>query len=484
ELRGLALEDVHGRVDEIAAASAEDLRVIEGSETITLEQAFTQPDGTRRWFQTRKLPLRTPTGEMQCLAIALDVTDVKQTEEQLRQAKEQAEQANEAKSQFVATMSHEIRTPLNSLLSSVQELSSATISAEQAEPLQIIEQAGEHLLTLVTKVLNFSRLSSGRIVLDYAPLDPGAMVKETLKWAAKGAQAKGLALAMELPESLLQPVMGDAVQLRQVLVNLTSNAIKFTSQGSVTLSYTQHENAEGRLVSRFDIRDTGPGITPEQQRSIFEPFVQGESRPNRRHEGAGLGLAICTHLVEAMGGSLHVESQLGVGSTFGFTVPLPPASNASLTTMSTRSHPRLESPLSVPVKPASGRSEVLVVDDNALNRQVLARLLKRAGYTIAFAEDGAEAIRAVKGGAFDLVLMDLWMPEIDGLQATRTIRSLSGHAAMTPIVMLTADATPEMRQQCEAVGASAFMAKPFRNRQLLELVARLTKTTHGASPHM
>lgn len=197
-----------------------------------------------------------------------------------------------------------------------------------------------------------------------------------------------------------------------------------------------------------------------------------------------MGLAICTHLVEAMGGSLHVESQLGVGSTFGFTVPLPPASNASLTTMSTRSHPRLESPLSVPVKPASGRSEVLVVDDNALNRQVLARLLKRAGYTIAFAEDGAEAIRAVKGGAFDLVLMDLWMPEIDGLQATRTIRSLSGHAAMTPIVMLTADATPEMRQQCEAVGASAFMAKPFRNRQLLELVARLTKTTHGASPHM
>ena len=288
DLRGHHVEALHPRAEEVALYGEGDQRVIDEGVKVTQEQSFTPPDGSRRWFQVTKLPLRTPSGEMQCLGIAVDVTALKRTEAQLRQAKEEAESANEAKSRFVATMSHEIRTPLNSLLSSAQELSSSPISVDQAELVTIIERSGDHLLQLVNKVLDFSRITSGRVELASEPFDPVALLNEAKQITAPAALTRGLELKLERPDAWTGPLLGDPTQLRQVLVNLAGNAVKFTEEGSVRLTFRQREH-EGRLLSRFEVRDTGPGVREEQRRAIFEPSSRATTSSTDATRGRASG---------------------------------------------------------------------------------------------------------------------------------------------------------------------------------------------------
>jgi CheY-like chemotaxis protein len=354
------------------------------------------------------------------------------------------------------------------------------LNEEQRDYLSTMSESAESLAALVNDVLDFSRIEAGRLDLDRQPFALSAAVDAGVSGCLPLARRKNLDVQIVIDEDVPSVVIGDRLRLRQVLANLTSNAAKFTDHGEIRLSIVR----VGTLL-RFDVTDTGPGIAADSRERVFEQWVQADASTTRRHGGSGLGLAICKQLVELMGGQIGLESEVGRGSRFWFTIAVEFAPEQR---EAPEPEPMAAPEVAEPARAATCRQaddatlgHVLVVEDNAVNRKVAVALLKQIGYTCEIAEDGIEAVEAIeKGGHFDAVLMDCQMPRMDGYEATDEIRRLDAGRCI-PIIAMTASATSSDRERCLAVGMDDYVTKPV-NRQTLEEVLESLIFTAAASP--
>ena len=391
---------------------------------------------------------------------------------ELGEARAAAEAANVAKSAFLANMSHEIRTPLGAITGLAYLMKRTPVTVQQADWLAKIEASGQHLLEIINAVLDLSKIDAGKIVLEEVDVSVGAIVANVASILAERAQARNLRLAVETSD-LPHQVLGDTTRLQQALLNLAANAIKFTEAGVVTLRAMGGEDAGESMVVRFEVQDTGIGIDPESLPRLFSAFEQADNSTTRKYGGTGLGLAITRHLARLMGGDVGAHSEPGGGSTFWFTARLRKATRDSLA-----SAPVAGTAEATLVR-ACHSCRLLVVDDEPISRHVTQELLQAVLPAIDVAGSGAEAVELAGANAYDLILMDVRMPGMDGLEATRRIRSIPGAAAI-PIIALTANAFTSDKARCLAAGMNDFIAKPINpDGMFATLVKWLSREPEG-----
>jgi len=377
-----------------------------------------------------------------------------------------ADSASRAKSEFLANMSHEIRTPLNGVLGTLELLAESELKPAQREWVDTVRSSGTHLLTLLSDVLDVSKIEAGKVVLEHAPFDLRRLLVELQRHFAPTAAAKGLSLACDVASDVPSALVGDATRVRQVLFNLVGNALKFTERGVVTLCGIARQHIGDQLELELRVRDTGIGIAPERLDAIFDKFTQADASTTRRFGGSGLGLSIARDLARLMGGDVRVHSELGRGSEFVVTLRV------------ARAAEHADAGLNAPLRPGL---RVLVAEDNPVNWRVTQALLEKLACSTSHAATGAEAVRAAQAHAFDVILMDCQMPELDGFEATRAIRAAPGPNARTPILALTANALAGDEQRCHAAGMDDYLAKPVRREELEALLAKWTQRAHAHS---
>ncbi len=389
----------------------------------------------------------------------------------------EAEAAAKLKADFLAVMSHELRTPLNGILTMAEVLGRSSLDEEQKRQLAAIAESGHMLLNIVSDVLDLSRAEAGRMTLSPKPLQLTRLLEDGLALWRLRAHEQGLDFRTGIAADVPATIAADETRLRQILFNLLANALKFTEKGSITV-HVGRTTGDGRALLRFSVADTGIGIAERDAERIFDRFAQVETRPARRRDGAGLGLAIVKDIVAVMGGEIGVESRLGEGSTFWFTIPLVEVEVEAETEPDRNGAPPLRD--TAPGRSSGPCPRVLVADDNRINRAVLEALLAPLEAELVAVRDGAEAIAAVRDASFDLVLMDVRMPGIDGITAMRRIRRLAGGAEV-PIIALSASGSPEDEATCLAAGADAYLSKPIDSASFYRLVERfIGGAEHGA----
>jgi PAS domain S-box-containing protein len=404
------------------------------------------------------------------LCFVLDISERKKMEDQLVVARLGADAAAQAKSQFLANMSHEIRTPLNGILGLSCLIEEESIPDDLRPMMSLIRTSGEVLRRVLDDVLDFSKIDSGKLELVEEPFDLAACLRWSFQLFRDAAMEKELDCRLHMDCRLPAHVSGDAVRLRQVTGNLMSNAVKFTRRGSIDMEahLVAPASPNGRHVIRVLVRDTGIGIPEDRIGRLFQSFSQVDSATNRSYGGTGLGLAISRRLVEMMGGAIRVESQVGVGSTFEFTFTAGAADAPK---------PVTEQILNTDFTGV----RVLVAEDNRINQMVTTRMLQKMGCQVDVAADGAAAVRSVENKRYDIVLMDLLMPEVDGTEAAKRIRRMAGARSAIPIVALTASASPEMRLQCLEAGMNDFLAKPMELQALCRVLDRWCRRPSATS---
>jgi signal transduction histidine kinase/ActR/RegA family two-component response regulator len=435
---------------------------------VEFEYERLMPDGATRWYSTVVCPIRrwTPNGRPRFSFILLDVTARKAAEGALEQARREADAASAAKSNFLANMSHEIRTPMTAIMGFSDLLADPGRSdAERAEWVAVIRRNSRHLLALINDILDLSKIEAGRMTLETVGCDVAQIVGEVATLMRPRAAAKGILLNVDLRPPLPACVRGDPLRLRQVLVNLVGNAIKFTQAGEVALAVSCVQ-AAARPELRIEVRDTGVGMTSKQLSKLFRPFTQADDTTTRKFGGTGLGLSISSRLVTLMGGTIAVESEPGLGSTFHVRVPVSEAGSTPASSSSARTVAALSGDASASV-PAGAR--VLLVEDSPGMQRLLQMLLRRAGLDVALAVNGRVAIERATAERFDLVLMDMQMPEVDGYCATAELRR---RGMTVPIVALTAHAMGGDREKCLAAGCTDYLTKPIDPAHLFQVVAR------------
>jgi PAS domain S-box-containing protein len=383
---------------------------------------------------------------------------------ELAVAKQAAEAANIAKSAFLANMSHEIRTPLVAITGMAYLIRRSQVTPQQAEWLTMLEAGGQHLLELINAVLDLSKIDAGKLVLEEGDVSVGRIAANVASMFFERAAAKHLKLLVET-QAVPRALLGDAPRLQQALVNYAANAVKFTDSGSVTLRALCVEDNPSNALVRFEVQDTGIGVAPAALPRLFSAFEQADNSTTRKYGGTGLGLAIVKQLARLMGGDVGVESRPGLGSTFWFTARL--RKNAQPGAV----HAVQESSAQAELTRSHAGARILLVDDEPMNREVTLELLRSAVPNVDVAQDGNEAVKLAALRVYDLILMDVQMPGMDGLEATRRIRSLPA-GADTPIIALTANAFAEDKARCLAAGMDDFLAKPFHPDSLFRTLVK------------
>ena len=436
-------------------------------------------DGSSVWVRCRGLAVRNERGEpIRLLGCHTDVTALKRAEEdlqrqaaELRDARDAAERANQAKSIFLANVSHEIRTPFNAVIGTTELLGDTGLTPVQHEHLDAIRESAEALLDIINDILDFSKIEAGKLVSEQVPFRLRDRLENLVKSLAPRLHGRPVAMVSDVAPDAPDALVGDARLLRQVLANLLSNAIKFTARGEIVLHVRRQELTDDAVTLEFAVADTGIGIPQDKQRVIFEEFVQADASTTRQYGGTGLGLAIASRLAGVLGGSIGLESEPNRGSTFHFTARFGLGAAGAVET------PRDRDPI-VALRPL----RVLLVEDSVANQRVATGMLEKMKHTVRVVIDGAAAVEACAAERFDVVLMDLQMPRMDGYEATRAIRRREQEqgAPRTPIVALTARASMGNEALCLSAGFDGYLPKPYRSRELLDAISAQVEGTEQA----